>query len=105
MVRFLYVAHKIDVSSYSMITSPGNKKSSSRFLMGPVVLINNSCNVCENITLRSDNKTLISHLIDFRSNFTIKNNIAKGEELAFSYSLEIEDDKDEFKFNCIKCGK
>jgi hypothetical protein len=40
--------------------------------------------MCENITLRSDNKTLISHLIDFRSNFTIKKTAPKGKELAFS---------------------
>lgn len=91
-----------------MISSPGNKKSSSRFLMGPVVLINNCCNMCENITLRSDTKTLISHLTDFSKNFTIKKSVQKGEELAFEYSLgneEIVEDNDDFKFRCIKCGK
>ena len=85
-----------------MVTSQGNKKNSSRFLMGPVVLINNSCNMCENISLRSDNKTIISHLIDFRSNFTIKKTAQKGQQLAFQYSVETFENNEEFKFNCIQ---
>lgn len=90
-----------------MITSSGNKKGSCRFLLGPIVF-NNSCNACENIYVRSGNKTLVCHFTDYTKNFTSIKTIAEGEQLAFQYSLETEEAAkidDDFKLICINCGK
>lgn len=104
-IRFLDIVCQIDLSAYSLIVY---NTGTSKFLLGPTVLINNSCDRCENITLRSDNKTLLSEITDFRTNFFLKKRVRKGEQILFEYSQDVEDivkNDDNFKFNCIKCGK
>ncbi len=103
-IRFLDIVCNIDLSVYSLITSPVRSIGASNFLLGPMVLINSSCSVCQNIVVKSDIKTLINHQTDYIKNFTIKKNVENGEQLLFEYSQDVEDivkDDDDFKFTCI----
>lgn len=107
-IRFLDIVCGLDLSRYSLITCPINSTGSSKFLLGPIVLINNSCILCQNILVKSDNKTLINHQCDYLKYFTITQTVEKGEQILFEYSQyceEIVKENDYFKFTCIKCGK